>query len=187
MQRPTHPHVTIIDQYLAGHLSVEAAAHQIIATEAAPLNMDMGPSLRPLLAELHRLRTGRNPPSTPPYAPDPNRHAGGGLRLLMNYSAETWALISMPPLSTLELRLDCNLRAETKAAAERLAQWFSAQGTYNVDLENPAEAESDDWRVHVTTPARRWDLPSLKEWEALLRRAPLGNDASYGGLGVCQA
>src|ERR1043166_1971986 len=113
MKKPIHPHVPIFHEYLAGRLSAEAAARQIIAIEGPPLNMGLGPEARPLLAELHRLRTGQEPPSEPPFVPDPDRHARGGLDLLTSYASSTWTHISKPPLENLELCLRCRIDAET--------------------------------------------------------------------------
>ena len=184
MKKPIHPHVPIIHEYLAGRLSAEAAAREMIAIEGPPLNMSFGPELRPLLAELHKLRTGQEPPSEPPYVPDPHRHAGGGLDLLTNHASSTWTHISKPPLENRELRLHCRIDAETEAAARRIAAWFSERRSFQIDVTSPADAGSDDWEISVITPARHWDLASLREWEGTLRRAPLNSDASFGSLGV---
>ncbi len=185
--RQTHPHLRIIDDYLGGRLSAEAAAREILATEGPPLNMSFGPNLRPLLAQIHKLRTGREPPSVPPYTPDPKRHAGGGLDLLTDYASRTWAHISKPPLDSRALRLRCKIDAETEVAAERIARWFNERGEFQVDVRSPTDAESDDWEVSVHTSARRWDLPSLREWENTLRRTPLSSDASYRSLSASKA
>jgi hypothetical protein len=32
----------------------------------------------------------------------------------------------------------------------------------------------------------RWDLPTLQQWEKTLLKAPVRDDASYGGLSVCE-
>src|SRR5512143_2699280 len=146
MDYPTHPHSRIIDEYLAGRLTAEDAAEQIIRTGVPPISMDIGPSLRPLIIALHKLQNGTNPPAVPPYVPDPNRHSGGGLRLIQGYAEQTWWYIVSRP-QNLPLRLCAHLDATTKSAADRLAQWFAAQDALQVTVRSPTEAESADWEV----------------------------------------
>jgi hypothetical protein len=184
MDESANAHLRIIDDYLAGRITVQDAAQKIMRLEAPLPNMDIPPRLRPLVAELHRLQTGTAPPAIPPYVPDPERHFGGGLRLVRNYAERTWPFFSAPQQAKKQLRLDCHVDAATGSAADRLASWFGAHNGFQVVVKSPAEAESDDWEVLVTTPAVHWTLHALREWESMLLKAPIGDDASYSGISV---
>jgi hypothetical protein len=65
----------IIEAYLAGRLSLESAARDLLALDPAktgPWTLEMSPRLRRLFAEVHRLKTGEDQ-HTPPgarYYPD---------------------------------------------------------------------------------------------------------------------
>ena len=175
----------IIEAYLARKLSLPAAAQQLVeALDAAgPVNFTISPQMRPLLAEVERLRTGRAPEHLPPFAPDPDRHKDGNLDLLDGVEAHFWETLAKYDHPT---RLDCSFHAETERSADRIANWLKGQG-HSVRVQTPAEANKDDWVVRATSPSTRWPPLLLAEWAQLLRSAPLGGSASLRGVGVLQS
>jgi len=174
----------IIQQYLAGELPLAEAAQQLVsALEATgPVNLAISPKMRPLLAEVQRLRTGRVPAALPPFEADPERHKDGNLQLLAG--AKEWFWQTMGPEYG-PTRLQCSFHAASDEDAQRIAQWLKSHD-YSVTVRTPAEADRDDWVVRGTTPRERWTPELLANWVRTLRSAPLEGRASIHGVGVCQ-
>jgi len=185
MDPQSPPYVTIIDAYLEGRLPVEAAAQELLAALRAaprPVNLGISPKMRPLFAEMHRLTTGRVPPTSPPYAADPKRHESGNLRLLAGVEASFWETLRKYDHPT---RLDCSFHAANEAAARGLADWLTARG-HTVTVRTPVDADQDDWVVHGTSASKQWTRELLADWVRALRSAPLHGVASIMGVGVLQ-
>src|SRR5436309_7379197 len=107
-------HVMIIEAYLEGRLTLQAAAQELVsALDDTAVNVSMTPKVRTLLAEVHRLRTGEPPASSPPFTADPNRHKDG-LQFLDGLQEWLWETLAKYDHPT---RLDCSFHAATKQAA----------------------------------------------------------------------
>jgi hypothetical protein len=174
----------IIEQYLAGQLPLAEAAQQLArALEAiGPVNLAITPQMRPLLAEVQRLRTGRALVALPHLEADPERHKDGNLQLLAG--AKEWFWQTMGP-DYGPTRLECSFHAASDDDAQRIARWLKSHD-FSVTVRTPAEAGRDDWVVRGTTPRERWTPELLANWVRTLRSAPLEGGASIHGVGVCQ-
>jgi hypothetical protein len=171
----------IIVDYQEGRLSLEEAAPRLQAAfRANPqghLNMDVGPSLRRLLAEVARL----DGHPAPFLGPDPNRHADGGRRMLEHLIAQAWRDVSSYPRSDQPLSISIHFAAATETTAQALVTWLRTHGNHHVRLTSPAEADSDDWLIHADTPSTHWTQAAVTQWARSLRTMPLAGEASFTG------
>ena len=184
MERQLPRYVAIIEAYIARKLSLPDAARQLAAAlDGAAVNFAITPQLRPLLAEVQRLRTGSSPMPGPPFDADPDRHKDGNLDLLNGLAESFWETLKRYDHPT---RLHVSFDAATKQDADRIAEWLVRHG-HTVRSKTPAEADSDDWVVRGTSPSKQWSPELLAEWVELLRSAPLNGSASIHGAGVAPA
>ncbi len=177
------PFFTIVQEFMAGRLSVQDAAPRLVAAldkAGGPVNLPISPKMRELMAEVHRIQTGQAPPSRPPFAPDPKRHDGGNLGLLAGTTDSFWrSLRKLDGPAT----LTCSYHAATESVARGIAEWLRTCG-HAVTIESPLEADDDDWVVAGRSPARSWTRELVAEWVATLRSAPLEGAASIMGVAV---
>jgi len=177
-------YVAIIEAYLARKLSLPDAARQLLDAlgESGPVNFAISPKLRPLLAEMERLRSGGSPTRTTSFGIDPNRHKDGNVELLDGLTEDFWETLAKYDHPT---RLDCSFHAATKQDSDRISEWLTSHG-HNVRIRSPAEVNKDDWVVRGTSPSQQWTRELLAEWVELLRSAPFDGSASIHGVGVLQ-
>jgi len=174
----------VIEQYLAGQLPLAEAAQQLVrALDASgSVNFSITPRMRPLLAEVQRLRTGSAPAAAAPFEADAQRHKDGNLQLLVGVKEWFWQTMGPTYGPT---RLQCSFHAASEGDAQRIAKWLKSE-EYSVRVRTPEEADRDDWVVPGTTPKQRWTPELLANWVRTLRSAPLDGTASIHGVGVCQ-
>ena len=174
--------IEIIEQYQSGRLTLEAAAPQLLAAmqgNPSGFNFVMAPSIRTLLAEVHRI-AGWAPPD---FGPVPNRHTNGDQRILDLIAQAWWAVFYKAPPNT-PRSIAITFAASNEARARTLAEWLRLHGNHLVQLESPAEADADDWMIRAQTPATRWTQATVTRWAESLREAPCAGDASLEGWSV---
>src|SRR5438128_5363120 len=133
-------YVAIIEAYVARKLSLPDAARQLAdALDGAAVNFPITPQLRPLLAEVQRLRTGRSPMRGPPFEADPDRHKDGNLDLLNGLTESFWETLEKYDHPT---RLNCSFHAATQQDADRIADWLVKHGL-TVWRKTPSDAVWD--------------------------------------------
>ena len=168
----------VIFEYQEGRLSLEDAAPRLqVALRANPhgLNMDMGPRLRTLLAEVAKLEGT----PLPPFTPDPERHKSRGQHMLHSLKEKAWSAIEDYPGELHRFR--SHFEAATEEAARILAQWLADHGHENVTVRSPQEADADDWTIYADTPTVLWTKHAVEQWADSIRSAPLRGEASFTG------
>ena len=175
-------YAAIIEAYVARKLSLPDAARQLVDAlgESGSANIAITPKLRPLFAEVERLRSGGFPTRRNVFQADPDRHKDGNLDLLDGLTEHFWETLAKYDHPT---RLHCSFHAASKLDSDRISEWLSKNG-HSVRTQSPAEANQDNWVVRGTSPSKQWTREQLMEWVELLRSAPLDGSASIHGTGV---
>jgi hypothetical protein len=179
---PTDPDLLqyIIHEYLQGRITATEAAQDLFDKFAENFAIQVTPSIRPILSELHRLRTGQ---PMPPFELDPKRHVDGNLNILNRAEESLWTTVVENELNAEPVILGCFFYAATEVAARRVGEWLQAEG-HAVRIKTPVEADADDWFVSADTPSEPISRERLTTWLGSLRMAPLQGEASIGGYSV---
>jgi hypothetical protein len=176
--------VDIVEAFLSGALTAEAAATRLVPLLAAgaKLNLELGPDVVPLFQALDRLHGGTGDLPLPSAEPvDWSLDGWGGLEETV---ALFWETIQDQDLEHRPLCLTYGFTVGSATAAHALRDWITSHSDHSVTLKLPASFRHFHGWVAVHTQPRRLSPELLRDWVAWLASIPPIPDACPNGTGI---